>query len=49
VSIVKEWNIKNDEGIVPPVTPENIKLLDVKTIKIISEAVVQMIEVEKKV
>jgi len=40
---IKEWNIKNDEEIVPELNEENILALDIETITIISTELTKMI------
>lgn len=36
---IKEWNIKNEKGEVPPITEETILDLDIPTITLLSEAI----------
>jgi len=45
---IKEWNLKDSNGLIPNITEDNIKRLDMQTINLISEEITSMMMVEKK-
>jgi hypothetical protein len=48
ITFIKEWNLKDGDGNVPEVTEDNVKRLDVGTIRTIMEGIMPLITVEGK-
>ncbi len=46
--VIREWNLKDAEGKGVPLTEENIKKLDLDTVKMIGEAIAPLVQVPKK-
>ena len=44
IECIKEWNIKDEDGNIPPVNIENILKLDIFTIKMVSDEVEKMLK-----
>lgn len=41
---IKEWNMKDEDGNVPEVTPENINRLDIRVVKMISDEILPLVQ-----
>lgn len=46
--VIKEWNLKDDEGELVTISKENILTLDVQTVTVIATEVAEMMNIDKK-
>jgi len=43
VECIKEWNLKDENGVIPEINEENIMKLDILTIQTLSNAIVPLL------